>query len=571
MAQMVRKGFRMTEFEQASYQAAKSFLGTVIVVDNMAQFPAEAEPVELVEPSDTDSAPVGQDDAEQVAEVAGAEMSEDDGPLNAGVLTAAFAEFGLVCGIIRPQTVERRKDAILKGAANADIVVLDWQMDDEGELAIEIIRELIADDERAGGRLRLIAIYTGHSLASVGQKLEAEFPHLQSSADKLAFEAKSHRVVVAAKDFQANAVDTNGSAVTETELPHYLIGQFAKFTGGLLPNATMAAISGVRRHTHRMLARFTKELDGPLLTHRVLLSKSGDAEQFAADLIMGELDAQVPIHQIVADYLNADQVKAYFSHCIAAGLRPKLMLNNDGSLVSELNLDEVSKFVEGGLKSLSDKMDSLADEAGQKDSRSKFRETLKDRLYDRLYGLTTPDLELGRRNHTLFAQRYKLKREITSVDRAASTSIKLGSILAGADKYWLCMTPLCDSTRLKAGDRLLFAELTLDSKLFELVVPDGDNSLFLRVNRKRTNLASFKFNPDDTGHVSVRESKGELTFSSMDDDPSGTRAVHFRWLGELKPLHAQRFMQAFTSNLSRVGIDEFEWHRMQMHGEGAPQ
>jgi hypothetical protein len=36
----------------------------------------------------------------------------------------------------------------------------------------------------------------------------------------------------------------------------------------------------------------------------------------------------------------------------------------------------------------------------------------------------------------------------------------------------------------------------------------------------------------------------------------------YKWLGELKPSHAQRLSYYMTASLSRIGLDESEWLRL---------
>lgn len=552
----------MTAFERASYEVAEAFLSTVVVVDDRAEFIAPEQVTDLTEPGDLDTT-----SAESQAIVEPAIERPKGGSLNAGELSAAFAEMGLVCGIINPQAGDQKKAAILSASRNADVVVLDWQMNDEGDLATKIITEMLAADEASGGRLRLVVVYTAQDVSTVSASLESALTGFQISQDRHTFEKGSSRVIVLSKAIHFDAEGTPGAGVTEADLPKRLVEDFAKFSGGLLPNATLAAISGVRRHTHRMLGRFVKDLDGPLLTHRALLAKPGDAESFATSLIMAELDAQVPIDQIVSDYLNAESIKQYLEHQMEGGLEPFLMLDKSAGVTEKLDLAAACELIEKGFSSLAPKAPDLAKRVGQEKKLNNFKDSLRANLHDRLYLLTTSDLAVSRRNHDLFAERSKLKRDLGSVDLSRPPAVRLGTLLRGGGAYWICLTPLCDSSRLKHGDRLLFAELTEDQKAFDLVVPDGSQSLRLKVGMKRTNLASFSFIPDQAGYVKPTAEGTTLQVESLDDNPSGTRKVVFQWLAELKPMHAQRLVQRFAANLARVGLDDFEWHRMQMGGE----
>ena len=138
--------------------------------------------------------------------------------------------------------------------------------------------------------------------------------------------------------------------------------------------------------------------------------------------------------------------------------------------------------------------------------------------------------------------------------------------MAREDEVWLCITPSCDSIRIPAaGGDFSFAALSKPSAAsFDLVVPDGADYRRLELAKKRTRLITLELVPDANGDVVATKVDGEFRFEvkALDDQPAGT----LRWLAELKPMHAQRLLQRYASNLSRVGVDDFEWHRMQMPG-----
>ena len=537
----------MTAFEQASYATAENFLGTVVVVDNMAAYVQSDEVTDVEAPDDFASVPA---DGPMVPDIGNVEAK-----LDAGVLGSAFADLGLVCGILRPQPNDKKKQSILQAARGADIVVLDWQMDDDGndgDLATEIIKEMLEKDKGAGGRLRLVVVYTGHTLTSVGDKLVAALDDFVPSEGRLEFERGSSRVIVLAKDSQPNAVGDAAVGVGEADLPKRLVTEFAKFTGGLLPNATLAAIAGVRRHTHRMLGRFTKDLDGPFLTHRTMLESAEEAEQYATELIMAELESQVPIDRVISESLGKDSVRSYLEHRMSGGLTPGIMRNATGDDVRDLTLDEACNLIENGVNGLPNGVT-----AG------------KAKLHERLYRLADADLLRSKRNHIIFAQRAKMKKDTASAGAASPPfpALKLGTVLASKKAYWLCLTPLCDSSGLDlGGDRLLFAELSPSESKFDFVVADGNEHVRLALVKKRTNLASFRFVPGADRSARVAVEGSDLVINSVTDSPLGTRKTRFRWLGELKPMQAQKVVQGFSASLARVGLDDFEWHRSQANG-----
>ena len=398
-------------FEQTSVMAAREFLQTVVVVDNCAGFgPADAVATDLVAPDDfaagsTFPAPLP------------ATTSTVDGPLNATALSRAFACKKLVCAILKPSMEDRMAEAVRNASHRADVLVLDWQMNDDGELAASIIDGVLEDDG-SEGRLRLIAIYTSQSpLSGVADNLAARLPRL--SRNGLTFQAESTRVVLLSKGGGANAPEEADLAVEEADLPDRLLHEFASFAQGLLSNATMAAIGGIRDHTHRMLARFGPRMDGPLLTHRALLQSAADADEFAADLIMAELQAQVPIRRIVSRFLDAQRIREYMDHRVSDGLEPRLVLNKSAAPATfQLDAEQASELVEMGLGALDALMPDMTKKLGGKsdaDAVGKFKRAMKDALHERLYLLFSGDLADAQRAHSEFAVRSKIRRDASAL------------------------------------------------------------------------------------------------------------------------------------------------------------
>ncbi|HEX8573564.1 MAG TPA: response regulator receiver domain [Allosphingosinicella sp.] len=557
----------MTAFDDVSRRAAATFLQTIVVVDNKATYDLATSEVT---PAD-EAAPLIEPDAFHSADASAhptvAEGSSDD-PLDAGAISSAFAKAGLVCSVLKPTAAERLEDEIVQASSRADIVVLDWHMEDSGTLATRVTLRLLELDERAGGRLRLIVIYTGRTqLSPISEELAGAHPRFEKIPNAITLQAGNAKVIFLTKLEEGADEKEGGLAVPPERLPARLIGEFAAFTGGLLPNATLAAIAGLRQHTHRVLARFDKDLDAPFLTHRALLRVPGDAEQFAADLIMAELDAQVPIDRIVRDYLSAEKVKQYLEHRMEGGLEPALMLDRNGGKLDKLDLDRACRLVEDGISSLEPEIPRLASAVGQADTLTKFKDALKKEFHERLYRLADSDIAKSRTHHARFAIRTKLKRDAASVradDPDTIPKLRLGSLLESESRYWICLTPYCDSTRIPtAGGRFLLAELEQNDKQPEIVLPDGDESRSVFLQKKRANLVTYFFTPDAEGSIRATLHGADAIFESVADLPPGAIMVRFRWLGELKAMHAVRFIQAFAANLARVGLDEFEWHRIR--------
>ena len=556
----------MSTFAKTSIKAAENFLQTVVIVDNQARFGPE-------DTSESVASNLIAPDEFAAGETAGPEQATlesvktNDGPLDAQKITRSFACKNLACAILRPSPDDKMEDAVLNAARRSDILVLDWQMYDSGELAASIVSKLLEADG-PGGRLRLIAIYTSQSpLADIAISLAAKVPTLLQTGQVPVLTRGSARIILLSKGKSANAPQEAEYAVDEDDLSQRLIEEFAKFAQGLLSNATMASIAGFRDHTHRMLARFDSSMDGPLLTHRALLPTASDAEEFAADMIMAELEAQVPVRRIIREYLGEPQILEYIRHRVDSGLKPSVALNGgDTPNLYELDIKKTCALIKSGFAAIEGDVAVMSKIAKQQDE-AKFKKTMRAEFHNRLYQLLNTDIHQSKRQHSEFAVRSKIRRAETSVGENFLPQLRLGSILRRSDRHWVCLTPPCDSIRIpEVGGSFLFAELTETNGNFDLILPDDDKFRRVELQRKRTNLMSLNFLPDGDRNVVAVTIKGKPCFVPLSVNGKANRRAALRWIAELKPMHAQRLVQNYASNLARVGVDDFEWHRIQMPG-----
>ena len=571
----------MTEFETACLEAANSFLQTVVLLDDRAAFAtmdggrsdvgdlgAEAP---LVDPDDPAAAPVP----------APAQAGPQASPvlprisvqgLDAGLITRGFAAKGLVCAVLRPHPGNTLEKETLNAAGRADIVVLDWEMEDRGEKATEIVRHLHDADVASGGRLRLIAIYTGHSpLTNVYGALKASLTGFDvpegMKPDRLTLEGpgKTTRIVMLAKSASPGARREEAFVVGEADLPGRLVDEFARFAGGLLPNATLAAIAALRSHTHRMLARLDKSLDGPLITHNILVGDAGDPDDFLASVIMEELESQVPLARIVRRYSGSESIAAYFKHRMEqTKLKPLIRLSTDaGATKDELTLGEVEGLVSSGLAGLKGRTDGIKAGLATPAEKDEHDKALAKSLHKRLYLLTGEDEDRRRLEHERFALITGMRRDrstLVEADAETHPTLRLGTVLRSGAEFWVCITPVCDCVRIPdAGGSFLLAALSKSTGDWNVIVDVGARHQKLLVDRKRQTIKSVMFGPASAGLVRPVFDGGKPLFK----DTANADAAPYEWLGEMKPMQAQRIVQNLTSNLARVGLDEFEWQRRQ--------
>jgi ABC-type uncharacterized transport system auxiliary subunit len=76
-------------------------------------------------------------------------------------------------------------------------------------------------------------------------------------------------------------------------------------------------------------------------------------------------------------------------------------------------------------------------------------------------------------------------------------------------------------------------------------------------------LVTMNFDNVEKGVVKAKIEDGHAIFKAWPLNGEKKYAADYKWVGELKPMQAQRLVQNFAFNMARVGLDENEWHRLQ--------
>ena len=128
-----------------------------------------------------------------------------------------------------------------------------------------------------------------------------------------------------------------------------------------------------------------------------------------------------------------------------------------------------------------------------------------------------------------------------------------------SDRFWLCIQPRCDCVRIEENRNFFFLPLDKveEDDKFDLVVKldDGDYEK-LKINQKIYDSNHFQFSSNCADDQVVRAERegSDYIFEATDES-------RFKWISELKNQHAQRIVNNFAANISRVGLDESEWLR----------
>lgn len=518
------------------------------------------------------------------------ELAElEPGELDTQTVVRSFADQGMNCAVLSPSD-DGAGDTqrFLSLAKRADVVVLDWIIAQnkksvpgaivpasQHRTSLQLILAILRLDRAVGSRLRLMCIYSGDSNLSqaesdIAKEIETEFGvKTRRASGRIDFE--SARIVFLQKP------DTPGidpeMAVLPEHLAERIVREFSLFAAdGLLPRLALQSLSAVRDQAHRILKRFASRLDPALLAHRAMTTPT-DTEEFVIGLIRDELGAVVAsgsVTRLLRDDAIESTVRTrtdgranVYYWKSRKPTAPALTLTADeGREVLNIGTDSSYRIVlSTGVQKTFDKAVSFTS-LSMAGSESQVRSESKD-----------VDLE--------FAMLSSLARDGSLEGKdVAPPELKLGTILfkpklptsvataeeggtpTSADgKFFLCLQPICDSTRLDkrtAFPLLPLDEIGLDADKFGLVVRRGGFRV-LGHSFKLNRVNSIKFDSDRvTETVLATWQHGAWHFKA-------TTAL-YEWLGDVRIDKAHRLVNQLASDVGRVGVNEYEYLRRRHEG-----
>ena len=456
--------------------------------------------------------------------------------LNARSVIDSFAALGVICGVVGPG------EASMKMMRRADIVVLDWRLQqDDSKYALKLLHDLLTGEVQRNA-LRLVAIYTGEAgLEDIGAAVSADLrqaglePEASESKTKIAY--RHGCVVLYAKSDVKLAEPLKKRRVAEGDLPERLVQDFAAMTEGLLPGIALTSLTAVREGAHRVLDQFCADLDPAFLAHRACISNPDDAERQIVNHVAEELRGLMDNAVAAESPAGAEAVEQWIRRKWGGAA---------GCVVGErgLDLDETITLAKKGLEA------SVLGNNAFKGLGAGFAG---------LAGNDGGDLEA----------RLAWVMSFRTVFDAPPPTLWLGSVLtamsAGDEVHLICMRPRCDCVRLEEETSFFF---------LPLVEPrEGEEQLVVRLGRKFKRLGiglesagwvHRRFAPSGGNRAvtaTKREPDGDFEFTDSCDN-------RYRWQGELKAEYAQRIAQTFARTLSRVAVDESEWLRRMARGRG---
>ena len=583
--------YGLRTFQELNVECAKRFLQHAVVVDNGLYF-VDADEIQKREKDKSQAvvltipgkrSPKRKGRTRPPVEIGDqnddAKKEKFRRDLNAQKLVESFARQHIICCPYRPKSNAAKNTVVrttLSVAKNADIVVIDWDLGGGGGKALEVIKELLALDQKSGGRLRLIAIYTG------AKEVSHQFRQLCNVLDKpvganepkeYVINGEKYRVIFLNKENTALTPIEGVEKLSEDKLCDRLVDEFSKMTDGLMPNVALTAISEIREATHRILAKYDGALDPALLTHRALLRDPHESEDFVVQLVSDEIVSILQAGEIGSSRFGAESIGAWLTDQ-ADKRQLKIGLNA---------LDENRFTVESALRLLTEGLeegpnldDEISVQTGKNKKLSKsYVDKIKNNIgeFENLFAVNERERN---KSHQRVARYSVLAREAFGESYLPANWVPvltLGSIVKTLKRgrqpeYFVCLQPVCDCVRVsKLGQNFPFIRLntvscsTDTTGQFDVVVVHDKllNILCLKQSYKPSDQALFKFSPtDNQGVIKAAKERGRNRFVFTD-----THHNRFLWLGDMKTVFAIRDAERVSNQLSRVGMSEFEWLRLR--------
>jgi hypothetical protein len=547
-------------------ESARRFLQTAIVIDDQAMMgPVETiVPVRLEVPTGSlfDNDP----DPEPKAAI-GIAVEERTAPssatLNAKMLSQAFLDQSMICGLYRPDIGEDRVNRASGAADAADIVVVDWHLETgNSRPAKEIILRILKNDLDAKGRLRLIAIYTSQAgreaiatdlLADIDQDEELKDRFSRNGAD---ISDVSTRIVVLNKRTTPDAADRD--EVNEERLPERLISEFAKLSEGIVPSFALTSVAAVRQGAHHVLAQYTADLDGAFIAHRCGIPHPDDSKSFAIDLITSELRNLIEVADVAGQTLSDEIAESWIQAKIDRGE----MFRTDRA---DVPAAQVLGFPKGGSTAV---RESVEHQTGFNNADGKLGKDYKV-TSGTLSRVFYPTADTAQNGVQQLARLSAFQREPhrTRWPQDWAPKLALGTVIQQiADgtpgAILMCVQPRCDSVRLSGATAFPF-QTSDEAGQFNLVVRDAagvDRQTWINLKPRDAVMIRFQPHEERRAVFALRDpSTGQFVFTAED----GTTFV---WLGDLIAMKAQRWASELGSRVQVVGMDELEWLRQA--GEG---
>ncbi|MEL7312236.1 MAG: response regulator receiver domain [Pseudomonadota bacterium] len=538
-----------------SEYAAGEFLQTVVFVDDRiyeSRTRSIADVGKVVSPRSRKKAVRSLPQKERIAAEAVAETERDE--FSPYEIVTSFAKKQIVCSLYQPS--ERAKVStgsdVFPLCRAADIAIVDWDLyGDSGQRTLELISGLIQQAVNdVPEQLRLILVYTQETnLFEIAnrlyQKVNTALGDVLEPVQEeggLAFRTANSRVSILGKAGRPRPNVDAGHIVEEKDLANAAVREFAKLADGILHAAALLGLAEIKKNSRRILSKFNRKLDPAFLTHIAMTLPEDDASNQVAPLLVSEIESV--LQDALPSPLVSDAVKRDWCRNVwQPGEHLDAIFNQD-----DLDKRALAEAIcVTGFEKAKSQFNGIPKLSSKRNTRKAARILLGSEVDDGNH-------RFGR----LLASR-------TFYGDAASNSrqLKLGTIVfrRRAEKYLLCVQPVCDSVRLDSATNFLFVELIVvddDSKNQPTHIVESETGDLVELIYKPKSVFCSSATFDPVSKTRTVQSKLYPDKKWGYSDVSGRR---YNWIDELKISHAQRAVERLASDLSRVGLTESEWLR----------
>ena len=574
----------MLSFKDSCFEAAKRFVQTAVVIDDEAGYfdveTKQSPSVPVIAPPTGLTAPL---DSEPIApeESCITDESELDHAFDINPVVNGFAALKITCSVQRPvfgaeqQQDEELKEWAVNCAGHADITIIDWRLfKGDSHLAEDIIIDLLKKDMEAGGRVRLICVYTAQTnpnniLNDIKGRISEDLDlPISGNKKNLACTVDDKIRIVVFNKLEATVFNKKAKVVPFHELPQRALKEFSVLVEGLIPCAALHSIAAVREQPTGLLALMNKSLDGAFCAHRTLIPDTDDSIDFILNLISQEISTKILGDEAPRNSLDTASIKSWYDG--------QALPENEYALEKEtlwkylenggIDLPDVQKlWAKDWLSKKEKSKNELKDKDGEKISYSDAKKLIENEGFQGIKGCSPPSENKPDKFADIFYQNQaKSKQACNELSRLTCSSkdesdlrkntnngvfLTLGSVLSVRNEdadYILCLQPPCDSVRLEEKTVFLFLQLykgSAENADFVIKLHDGTyKALSIKAPNKKPRFKTFSFSPDrDSCRVLVNKLHKK-----------------YKWVAELRPEKAQTIAQKVLTNASRIGVDEFE-------------
>lgn len=534
---------------QANFlEIPNQFLSSAVVIDDALYWENEeqlspASDLELITP-DHDEFSLTTDTAIETA------AAPTVTKVHAPSVIDGFADLGLVCSTYRWETGAH--DTMPKSTKKADLIIIDWRLDDTATTALTLLEKRLQDDLNEQKRLRYIAIYTDQNADAVLDAIVDKFNSTVSGTTS----SKNGDTVDVAIDGSVSIwriKHIRKGNTKEADLANAILKDFAEYQDGILPRTVMAAVAEVKNHAFEHLYQFHQGLDASLTSHllrkRVSELEFPNAHEsfstYTTNLVLEDVAAAMHSSKLVSSATDEDTIR----RSLSASKISHFNLKSNPEKTKTLDVEQIGQtFFDGSFEDFCKCAAANFDLTTLK-HQEKFnagRNPIEISAVDENALLTISNLDQMNR----YPQRDNNRYRLTS-----------GTIVSSADdegtKYFLCLQPVCDSVRLTTSTAFPLLKLShvVGNGKFHFVVNDAQDPKKLKSSFKLSDVVSVEFEPcNSTNDIRSCGTEPTQKFTAKDDK-------QYTWVSELKSHYAAEAQSALAAQGGRVGTNKFEWLR----------